>query len=182
MTGFNLPPIIDLGHSTLHLTSEGMADAYGTDGVLTTHGFPTQARVQQMHPSVWRQLQGPAIQVLRSVSVHGLCATHRSGKLAGHRDVLTGHATQTLSRRISRPGVQKHPSRRQRETPLAHLSTPTSLKFSSARLGSCTPKTTLEYNSKRPRMSSIPAPSVCVFLYSRGPDSASAKPRSSSTR
>ena len=46
----------------------------------------------------------------------------------------------------------------------------------------CTPKTTSEYNSKRPRMSSIPAPSICVFPFSRGPDSVGAKPPSSSTR
>ena len=45
-----------------------------------------------------------------------------------------------------------------------------------------TPKTTSEYNSKRPRMSSIPAPSICVFPFSRGPDSVGAKPPSSSTR
>ena len=45
-----------------------------------------------------------------------------------------------------------------------------------------TPKTTSEYNSKRLRMSSIPAPSICVFPFSRGLDSVGAKPPSSSTR
>ena len=45
-----------------------------------------------------------------------------------------------------------------------------------------TPKTTSEYNSKRLRRSSIPAPSICVFPFSRGPDSVGAKPPSSSTR
>ena len=45
-----------------------------------------------------------------------------------------------------------------------------------------TPKTTSEYNSKRPRRSSIPAPSICVFPFSRGLDSVGAKPPSSSTR
>ena len=51
-----------------------------------------------------------------------------------------------------------------------------------ARRESCTPKTTSEYNSKRPRMSSIPAPSIGVFPFSRGLDSVGAKPPSSSTR
>ena len=45
-----------------------------------------------------------------------------------------------------------------------------------------TPKTTSEYNSKRLRRSSIPAPSICVFPFSRGLDSVGAKPPSSSTR
>ena len=45
-----------------------------------------------------------------------------------------------------------------------------------------TPKTTSEYNSKRLRMSSIPAPSIGVFPFSRGLDSVGAKPPSSSTR
>ena len=82
MTVFDLKSIVDLGHSTLHLTSEGMANAYGTDRVLTAHGLCAEAPIQQMRASVSRQLQGPAIQVLRSVSVHGLCATDGSGEPA----------------------------------------------------------------------------------------------------
>ena len=47
-------------------------------------------------------------------------------------------------------------------------SMPTSLKCSLARRENCTPKTTSEYSSKRPRMSSIPAPSICAYPYFRG--------------
>ncbi len=45
-----------------------------------------------MRTSVPWQLQDTALQVSRSVSVHGLCATHRSREPTGHRDLLAGDA------------------------------------------------------------------------------------------
>ena len=121
MTVFDLKSIVGLGHSTLHLTSEGMVDSYGTGFVFTAHGLSAEARIQQMHPSVSRQLQSPALQVLRSVSVHGLCAPDRSGEPAGHRDLLAGDADQAVSCRNSMSGFKEHPGRCQREPGLAHL-------------------------------------------------------------
>ena len=50
-----------------------------------------------------------------------------------------------------------------------------------ARRDGCTPTTTWESNSNRPPMSSIPAPSICVFPCFLGPAFVSAKPRSSCT-
>ncbi len=121
MTVVDLKSIVDLGHSALPLASEGMADAYGTNCIFTARGFPTQARVQQMRTSVPWQLQDTALQVSRSVSVHGLCAAHRSRKPTGHRDLLAGDAAQDVSCRSSIPGFQEHPGRCQREPGLAHL-------------------------------------------------------------
>ena len=121
MTVFDLKSIVDLGHSSLHLTNEGMADAYGTDFVFTAHGLSAEARIQQMRGSVSRQLQGPAFQVLRSVPVHGLCATHGPREPAGYRDVLTGDAAQALPCWHSRQRVAQHIGQGQREARLAHL-------------------------------------------------------------
>ena len=179
-TGIDLKSSRNLGHPRVP-DPEGMAHVQRTSRLFTAHGILSAARLSKMRSTVPWKLQGATFLLPGSVSVHGLCTTHRSRKLAGHRDVLAGSAAQALSCRNSSPGFKEHPGRRQREPRLAHLRR-LSLKFSSVRLDNCTPKTTLEYNSKRPRMPSIPAPSVCVYLYFRGPDSASAKPRSSSTR
>ena len=181
MTVVDLKSIVDLGHSALHLAREGMADAYGTNCILTAHGFPAQARVQQMRTSVPWQLQDTALQVSRSVSVHGLCAAHRSGKPTGHRDLLAGDAAPSCILPAFDTRFPGAPWPMPTRTGTG-ASTPTSLRCSLATPASYTVKTTSEYNSKRPRMSSIPAPSIGVFRCFRGPDSVSAKPPSSFTR
>ena len=47
---------VDLGHTFSTLVRKEVAYLYGTDGLLSGDGFPTQARVQQMPGWVSRQL------------------------------------------------------------------------------------------------------------------------------
>ena len=56
ITFFDFKSSVDLGHTFSTLIRKGVAYVYGTDGLLSGDGFPTQARVQQMRGSVSRQL------------------------------------------------------------------------------------------------------------------------------
>ena len=143
-----------------------MADAYGTDCIFTAHGFPTQARVQQMRTSVPWQLQDTALQVSRSVSVHGLCATHRSRKPPGHRDLLAGDAAQAVSCRAFDTRFPGAPWPMPTRTGTG-ASTPTSLRCSLATPASYTAKTTSELQLRRDCVClRIPAPSIlCLSLF-----------------
>ena len=120
MGGTDLKSSRYLGHPLVS-NSQRMAHVQRTLCRFTAHGLSAEARIQQMHPSVSRQLQSPALQVLRSVSVHGLCAPDRSGEPAGHLYLLAGDAAQAVSCRNSMSGFKEHPGRCQREPGLAHL-------------------------------------------------------------
>ena len=64
---------------------------------LSTNGFSINIRIQQMRQALRWKLQGQKFFVLGSVTLHGLCSTHLSRKLARYRSMSAFLPKQTLS-------------------------------------------------------------------------------------
>ena len=85
---------------TLASTLKEMAYEFWNYYFLSTNGFSTSIRIQQTSQALRWKLQGQKFFVLGSVSLHGLCSTHLSGKLARYRSMPAFLPKQTLSHEI----------------------------------------------------------------------------------
>lgn len=103
------------------LPLKGLADEYRAYHFFPTYGFHSETPIQSMRPSLSRQLSLPEFFMFRPVPLYGICSTDLSGITPRRRNVSVGDETQTLSRWLSRPHLQEHSCRCQREAVVADL-------------------------------------------------------------
>ena len=95
---------------------------YGQAGVRATDGAPAVAHVSTVRGEIRGDIPYAHVLAPRSVSVHGVRATHLPRKPARHRDLLARAVEQALPPGHSQRDRPQHAGRRQREPRLAHLS------------------------------------------------------------
>jgi len=105
-----------------HLCMRRVKDEFRENGLCSTDSASTTVRVQAMRPSLSWQSQGQKFLMHGPVSLHGVCPTDLSRKLARHRNVSQFPSTEALSHGLSREDRQIHAGRRQRTAGLPHLS------------------------------------------------------------
>src|ERR1017187_8196238 len=100
---------------------KGLDDECREVSLRATHGLLAQARFRSLCPQVQGQLPCPAVLLLRSVSVHGLCSVDRPTQSSRYRNLLELHESQTVPPWHSWPDRTQHFGPSQPKSRLAHL-------------------------------------------------------------
>ena len=101
-----------LGQNRLPETIESrqsrLTNALGPLCVRTADGVLAASRVQFMRSSLPGRPSFARLHLPRSIPVHGVRATHVSGKPARHRDLSACDGKEALSRRFPQPSFPEH--------------------------------------------------------------------------
>ena len=122
MIFFDFKSLSPLIHSFSTLSGKGMSHVFRANHFFSTIRFSTQIRIQQMRRSLSGKPAREKLFLPKSVSLHGLCTTHRARKFARHRNLPSSHGDKIIPRRLSRQDFPKHLGGRQRKKRLANLS------------------------------------------------------------
>ena len=101
--------------------SEGCDHEHRQDTVCPVDGFSAVVDIQPIRHALRRRQGRSHHELRRTVSGHGLCPTHLSGKLARHRGQSFGAVVQAVPHGISRADTAFDAGRCQRIARLAHL-------------------------------------------------------------
>jgi hypothetical protein len=116
---FNLP--LTFGQSTLEALLKGLVNARRTDSFLTTDRLPTQKAIRQMCPQTSRQPSNKNFLLFRSIPLYGFRADNISSEPAGHRNLSSGNAAETLSLWHSRKRLPNNVGKGKRKSQLENL-------------------------------------------------------------
>ena len=107
MTVFDFNSVLHWRHSFRLNTWRGMAHEHWPNRSCPALRLLAQARIQYVHSALSGPASTPEIFLPRSVSLHGLRATHQPRQPARHRNLFACHVCQSLSRWLSWPRLLK---------------------------------------------------------------------------
>ena len=116
---FNLP--LNFGQNTFINLLKGLANAYQTDGLLTTDRLSSQKTLRQMRSKIQRQLSDKNFFLFRSIPLHGICPDNISSESSRHRDLPASNEAKTLPLRNTRKYLTYHCGESKRKSGLENL-------------------------------------------------------------
>jgi hypothetical protein len=120
MTVIDLNLFLNFGHSKFE-NPKGMANEYRENGLCSTNGLPTAARVPKVCREIPWQLQGAKLFMFGSIPVLNIRSTHLSGKSPRHRSMPASGTEETLPHGHPCTGLPKYSRGGQREQRLTYL-------------------------------------------------------------